>query len=324
MKTKVLIVDRVYKRSQEIFSQANDIEFIVVSKEEEQIAAAVKDNNANAVVLATDKYTGPLYDSLGQKALIARYGVGHDGIEKTKASQNNQYVTITPGVLDNSVAEHTIFLLGALARNIASSNSEIKNNSWKKTTGIELAGKTLSIIGCGAIGRRVAQIASFGLSMKVIAFDIAKLDAEKLKRDYGIQKFTSSLQNAISEADAVSIHLPAIEPTKDFVNPEMLSMMKKCAMLVNTSRGSIVDESALYDALSSGQIAGAAIDVYKKEPYEPQDSEKDLRKLDNIIMTPHLGSSTKDSSDRMAECVLKNIRLWREQDINNMDIVNTK
>jgi phosphoglycerate dehydrogenase-like enzyme len=209
-----------------------------------------------------------------------------------------------------------------MARKIASSSSDIKNGSWNKSTGIELAGKTLAMIGCGAIGRRVAQIAAFGFSMKVVGYDVAKLDAEKLKSECGIQKMASSIDEALGEADAVTIHLPPIEATKDFVNAELLAKMKPSAMLINTSRGSIVDESALYDALSEGTIAGAALDVFKKEPYEPQDASKDLRTLNNVVLTPHLGSSTDDASDKMALCVLANIRLWKEQKYGEMDIVN--
>jgi lactate dehydrogenase-like 2-hydroxyacid dehydrogenase len=322
MKTKVLIVDRVYKRSENIFSQADDMAFIVVGKQEAQVAAMIEQTGAKAVVLATDKYDEPMYDALGEGGLIARYGVGHDGVDKALASANRQLITITPGVLDNAVAEHAMFLLGSLARNIAKSSCQMKQGNWNKSTGVELSGKTLAIIGCGAIGRRVAQIASLGFSMKVIGFDAAPLDAQTLKSRCGIEQLASTIDQAVSDADAVSIHLPPIESTRDFVNAQLLAKMKPSAMLINTSRGSIVDESALFDALSDNQIAGAALDVFKAEPYEPQDETKDLRKLENIILTPHLGSSTDDASDKMALCVLKNIRLWNERKYNEMDIVN--
>ncbi len=321
MKTKVLIVDRIYKRSKNIFDKAADIEFVQVGKEEAQIASAIASQGAGAVVLATEKYTDSLYSAVPKDGLIARYGVGHDGIDKAKAAARGQFVTITPGVLDNSVAEHTIFLLGALAREIAVGDAGLKAGQWGKSTGMELAGKTLAILGCGAIGRKVAKIAAMGLSMNVVAFDVAKLDAQQLKRDCGISELAASMQQAVAKADVVSIHLPAIDATKDFVNAAFLANMKKTALLINTSRGSIVDEQALYDALNEGTIAGAAIDVFKKEPYEPANPDKDLRKLKNIVLTPHLGSSTNEASERMAESVIHNIRSWAAKDYAAMNRV---
>ncbi len=322
MKTKVLIVDRIYKRSKDIFDKAADIEFIQVGKDEADIASAIAANAAAAAVLATEKYTDALYTALPEGGLIARYGVGHDGIDKAKAKARGQYVTITPGVLDNSVAEHTIFLLGALARDIAVDDAALKAGQWAKSTGMELAGKTLAILGCGAIGNKVAKIAAMGLSMRVVAFDVAKLDAGQLKTECGIDELAASWQQAVAQADVVSIHLPAIEATKDFVNAAFLAIMKKTALLINTSRGSIVDENALYEALSEGRIAGAAIDVFKKEPYEPANADKDLRKLKNIVLTPHLGSSTNEASDRMAKSVIHNIRSWVVKDYAAMNRVN--
>ncbi len=322
MKTKVLIVDRIYERSEDMFSSAVDIEFIVVGSGEQEISAKIAETKAKAVVLATEKYTGSLYDTLAEGGLIARYGVGHDGIDKSLATAKRQPVVITPAVLDNSVAEHSVFLAGASLRNIASSDAAIKAGGWTKSTGSELYGKTLAIIGCGAIGKKVAKIASFGFGMNVVAFDVAKLDTTELKDKFGITALTSDYAEAIKDADIVSIHLPALEATKDFVNAEFLSQMKPTATLVNTSRGSIVDEAALYDALKNKTIASAAIDVYKKEPYAAVAEDKDLRSLDNIVMTSHLGSSTKEASERMADCVLKNIRLWLAGDLAKMDIVN--
>lgn len=322
MKTKVLIVDRIYERSKDIFTSAEDIEFIVVGSDEKEISAVIADTGAEAVVLATERYTGSLYDALAEGGLIARYGVGHDGIDKSLATAKKQPVVITPGVLDVSVAEHTVFLMGAALRNICSSDASIKAKKWTKSTGFELYGKTLAIIGCGAIGKKVAKIASFGFGMKVVAFDVAKMDAKELSESFGIASLTSDWQQAIENADVVSIHLPALDSTKDFVNAKFFSKMKPSAILVNTSRGSVVDEAALYDALSNKVISAAALDVYSNEPYVAVSLDKDLRSLENIVMTSHLASSTKEASKRMAEIVLKNIRLWNNGQLDKMDIVN--
>lgn len=322
MKSKVLIVDRVYKRSRDQFDRAEEIEFVSVAKEEAAIAEAIAAEKAAAVVLATDKYVGPLYDALPEKGLIARYGVGHDSIDKQQATAKRQFVTITPGVLDNSVAEHVLFLMGCLARQLATQDAQVKGGVWNKTTGFELAGKTLLVLGCGAIGRSVAAKAGLGLGMTVIGYDVQPLDAAVMKQKYGIVELARSLESALGRADIVSVHLPAIEATKDFVNAALLAQMKPGSCIINTSRGSVLDENALYDALSSGQLGGAGLDVFKNEPYEPQDPGKDLRKLDSVVMTPHLGSSTAEASARMAECVIRNIRCWAQQDWTGMDIVN--
>ncbi len=324
MKTKVLIVERVYKRSRSEFDQADDIEFMPVAKQEPVIAEEIKKHDAPCLVLATDKYEDKLYEALCEGGLIARYGVGHDSIDKRKASEKKQFVTITPGVLDQSVAEHAIFLMGSLARKIPIKDAEIKKDTWHKTKGIELSGRTLLIVGCGAIGSKVAKIASFGFDMNVIAFDVARLDQKKMKKRYGISKIVNQPDESLQKADFVSIHLPSVKQTENFVNTDFISKMKPDAFLVNTARGTVLDENDLYYALSANKIAGAALDVFKNEPYQPQDPEKDLRNLDNIVMTPHLGSSTEEASDRMAELVIKNIRNWRDKKYQNMDIVNTE
>ncbi len=321
-KLNVLIVDSIYKRSENIFSQAADLNFVSVPRDENTISEKITEYNSAAVVLATDQYTQRLYNSLPEQGLIARYGVGHDGIDKNKATDRGQFVTVTPGVLDNSVAEHAIFLAGSLAKKIPMSNALTKNGQWKKTAGFELAGKTILIIGCGAIGKKVAKIASFGFRMKAIGYDIAKLDRKELKNNFGISELVTNIDDALARADVVSVHLPAIEATKNFIGQRVLSKMKNSAIIVNTSRGSIVDENALYDALADKQIAGAGLDVFKKEPYEPQDTGKDLRTLDNTVLTAHLGSSTTEASDKMAEIVIQNIRNWSSKEFRKLNLVN--
>jgi phosphoglycerate dehydrogenase-like enzyme len=321
MKLKVLVEKGIYERSSDDFKKAGDIEFIPAAREESKLADEVTAAAAAAVVLATDKYSGLLYDALPEGALIARYGVGHDGVDKARAAKKGQYVTITPGVLDVSVAEHAIFLMGALARKVAGTDAEIKKGGWLKSSGIELNGKTLLILGCGAIGRRTASIASFGFGMNVIGYDTAELDARVMKQKYGISEVTSSLDQALGLADFVSVHLPSIDATRDFINADFIAGMKPSAFIVNTARGGVLDEIALYDALSEGRLAGAALDVFKKEPYEPADPKRDLRKLDNVVLASHLASSTIEASSRMAQCVIKNIRAWANKDYSSMDIV---
>jgi phosphoglycerate dehydrogenase-like enzyme len=271
--------------------------------------------------LGVESYVGPLYDVLPHGGVVARFGVGHDGIDKIKATQAGIFVTNTPGVLDDSVAEHAIWLMGSLARNICWHNSEMLKSKWQPRLGIELAGKTLLVIGCGKIGSKVAKIASFGFGMHVIGYDVVQLDHEKME-SCGFSEISSSLESVLSQADFVSLHLPSLPQTRHFVQAEFLTAMKSTAYLINTARGPVVDEVALYNALKADKIAGAALDVFENEPYAAVASDKDLRTLPNIVLTPHLGSSTTEACQRMAERVLFNLQACLEKRYNDMDIVN--
>ena len=136
-----------------------------------------------------------------------------------------------------------------------------------------------------------------------------------------IDEFTADFSSAVKNADFVSVHIPDIPSTRDFINFDRLKMMKRSAILVNTARGGVLDENALCEALKSGMIAGAALDVFKTEPYSPQNPEKDLRMLDRIIMTPHIGSSTVEACERMARSALRNIKLAAHGKIKEMNLI---
>jgi lactate dehydrogenase-like 2-hydroxyacid dehydrogenase len=238
-------------------------------------------------------------------------------VDKALARKNNIVVTNTPGVLDISVAEHTIWLMGCLARNVSAMESRFRAGEFLSQTGTELCGKTLGILGFGGIGRRVAAMAHFGLGMKAVAAGRRPLSAlkdqegrrgEQVVSAFGVEEYTNDVESVFRRADVVSIHLPANAETRHFVNAHRLSLMKPGAMLVNTARGIVLDEPALYDALASGRLAGAALDVFENEPYKPASPEKDLRTLKNIVLTPHIGSNTHEANERMARACLKNIQ----------------
>ena len=309
----ILVTEKEYGKSLDVFESVTDFDIQSAPIKEQSLADAVMDKNARAVIIGVDEYSGPLYEALGKTggengAIIARYGVGHDGVDKQLARQHNIVVTNTPGVLDDSVAEHTVWLIGALARQITAHDLNMKSQQWEPSIGMEVQGKKLLIVGCGNIGRKVARIASFGFGMNVIGYDVMPVDAQQMKDDFGISTMAASLDDAISEADIVSIHLPAIESTRHFVSAELHSKMKPEAMLINTSRGSMIDENALYDVIKNSDIAGAAMDVYEQEPYVPVDPERDLRTLSQAVLTPHVGSSTTRACEKMAMCCLKNIK----------------
>ncbi|MHB8901201.1 MAG: NAD(P)-dependent oxidoreductase, partial [Thermoguttaceae bacterium] len=305
---------------EDVFSAAAGVRVEPAGADEAALAAAVRAQGCRAVIVGVHPYRGQLYQSLASVAgeagaLIARFGVGHDSIDKALAAAHGIRVTNTPGVLDQSVAEHTLWLMGALARNVPASDARLRDDQFRGEAGIELGGKLLGIAGCGAIGRRVAAMAHFGLGMRVLAADCRpaeQLECElglpcpELFARWGVDDYTTDTDRVFREADVVSIHLPALPETRNYVNTHRLAQMGRGAMLVNTARGSIVDEAALFDALAAGRIAGAALDVYQQEPYVPADPARDLRQLDNIVLTPHIGSNTREANRRMAEASLAN------------------
>jgi phosphoglycerate dehydrogenase-like enzyme len=319
---KIVVTETEYKKGEAIFtSTSEEIQCIPSPAEEDLLAEKVASSQAKYVIVGINQYRGPLYEALPKGGVIARFGVGHDGIDKEKVRSRSLYCTNTPDVLTHSVAELTISLIMMSARHMADVTQSIKNAQWQQRIGTELKDKTLAIIGCGPIGNRVAQIASFGLNMIVIGNDIRVLDLDMMKLKHGYHKIVSEFAQAVAEADFVSLHMPLKESTKLFLDANRIKMLPDRAWLINTSRGAIVEEIALFKALQSGKIAGAALDVFMHEPYEPVDQKYDLRLLDNVIFTPHIGSTTSEANRRMAERCLKNIKYADRGDYEKMDLV---
>ncbi len=315
--TKVIVTELEYGKAKHVFQKATGFECIPAPAEDSQLAKAVREEQAKYVIVGINKYEKALYEAVPLGGVIARFGVGHDGIDKIQAKAKGIYCTNTPGVLDDSVAECAIGMILTAARHLATCAADNKNSVWKNRVGVELAGKTLAIIGCGNIGRKVAKIAKYGFGMKINGFDVVKP-----KDMSAIDEFSPDFASAVKNADFVSVHIPDIPSTRDFINADRLKMLKPTAVLVNTARGGVLDENAIYDAVKSGLIAGAALDVFKAEPYSPQNPEKDLRTLDGIIMTPHIGSSTVEACERMAGAALRNIELAVHGRFNEMNLLN--
>lgn len=318
----VCITEKEYQKGKQIFDSFDAFDCLSVSCEETILAHSVHQHRAFGVIVGVERYSDLLYQVLPRGGIIARFGVGHEGIDKAKATARGLVVTNTPGALDQSVAEHTMLLLGTLARQIAHCHQAIKTGRWVAVMGTELAGKTLLIIGCGAIGRAVARIAAFGFGIRVIGYDVRPLEARMLCEQCGVQAVFTDLAAALSEADFVSLHLPATAATQHFVNAEFLSKLKPTCALVNTARGLVIDEAALYDALASGRLAGAALDVFENEPYYPVHPDKDLRCLNNVVLTPHIASSTYQACCRMARQCMKNVQAAYEKRYDDLDLVN--
>jgi len=326
MREVVLATEQEFSKGEDVFRSASHGDVRPAPAEEYLLSVAVITQNSRAVIVGAAPYRGPLYEALGKTgrpsgAIIARFGVGHDGINKPLARQNNIMVTNTPGVLDQSVAEHTIWLMGNLARQLSSSEGRLRSGQFTGQTGIEVCGKTLGLIGFGAIARRVAAIAHFGLGMRVLAAgrrSLSEMEEQEglslaqIQARFGVDHYTHEAESVLRQADIVSLHLPANDQTRHFINAQRLALMRPGSILINTARGSLLDESALHDALVAGRLAGAALDVFENEPYAPVSPEKDLRTLQNVVLTPHVGSNTRESNWRMAHACLENISKFFE------------
>ncbi|MCC7495753.1 MAG: hypothetical protein IT204_25605 [Fimbriimonadaceae bacterium] len=334
MPETVLVSAQEYVKGEAVFEAATDCQVRPAPGSEADLAAIVRETGARAVIVGVTRYEGPLYHALatnaaGRGGLIARFGVGHESVDKALAAEHGLLVTNTPGVLDQSVAELTIGLLIALARHVGRGHHGLVGGRWDPVTGIELAGCTLGLVGCGPIARRVAGIASRGLGMRVLASGrscgeelaaAAGQPLDELLAGWGVDRYTTDVDELLAASDAVSLHLPG--SAVGFLDASRLARLQPTALLINTARGSVVDELALYRALVAERLAGAAIDVYGVEPYRPADPRHDLRTLSNVLLTPHIGSNTAACNARMAAAALRNVRFFlagRLADLNRVE-----
>jgi phosphoglycerate dehydrogenase-like enzyme len=314
----VLVTETEFKRAPEVFSSA-PIQCIAVAGDEPTLSHEVKQRGARHVIVGSVKYTGAIYDALGHGGVIARFGVGHDGIDKDKATAAGVLCTNTPGVLDQSVAELAILLILAAARRLASLDAEMRAGAWNLgPSGIELRGKALAIIGGGRIGQATARIASQGFGMRTIGFRRTERPGDAAAFDAMALDFAS----AVRDADFVSLHINAEPANQHFLNRTRLSLIPPRSWLINTARGSVVDENALYDALAEKRLAGAALDVFDREPYGPADPSRDLRTLPNVVLAPHVGSHTREANRGMAERALQNVMHAEAGNFASMDLLN--
>jgi len=321
---RIAVTELEFRKAEPLFARAaqDGCECFCAPADEPALAAAIRARGIRHVIIGVEKYSGELYQALNTGGVIARFGVGHDGVDKAQATARGLLCTNTPGALDDSVAEHTVNLLFAAARQTITQAAQLRAGQWLPRMGTELSGKTLAVIGCGPIGRRVAQVAARGLGMKVVGCEVADLDVAWLQREFGFATVVRDFAAAVGGADFVSLHIPSVPQTRHFISHQRLGLLGAGCWLVNTGRGALVDESGLFDALAAGKLAGAALDVFEREPYVPVSPEKDLRTLPNVIMTPHISSSTREACDRMASRALRNIQLAEAGKHTEMDLLN--
>lgn len=289
----------------ERISAESDFHFIPVAEDETSLAVAIREQQVRGFIADIHPYTGELYQALPQGGVIARFGVGHDSVDKHQATSNGLWVANTPGVLDNAVAEHAVWMVGALARQVHHAHGSTVAGQWKPATGIEVRGRKITILGCGRIGRALSAKLHHGMGMRVTGYDI--MENPDFSAADGIDHYTTSLDEALMDADFVLTLLPVLKSTQHIANATFFEKMKPGARFINSARGALVCEDDLFDALQSGQLAAAALDVFEAEPYRPQDAAKDLRTLSNILLTPHIGSNTEESNAGMAEHATRNV-----------------
>ena len=255
--------------------------------------------------LLTDQIDMEVFNAAQSIKIVANYAIGFNNIDIAEAKKRGVFVTNTPGGGADRVAEHTWGLILALTCKIVEGDTFLRAGKYKGWDpmifhGAKLSGKTLGIIGTGKIGADVARKAARGFEMKVIYYDIVR--NEKLESDFGAV-FKPTPDEVLKAADVVSIHVPLTKETTHLINKERLAMMKPTAFIVNTSRGPVIDEVALVDALKQRKIAGAGLDVFEHEPK----LAKGLSKLANIVITPHIASATKEARLDMARMAAENI-----------------
>lgn len=249
------------------------------------------------IVRSRTKLTKEMIEKATRCKIIARVGVGLDNIDVDAATKKEiRVINAVEGAM-NAVAELVLGLMLSLSREIPRADREIRNGKWlkKELMGTELSGKYLGIVGLGNVGKRLAKHAR-ALNMNIIGYDVIPIP-DDFVREVGLIK--ADLETLLSSADYISFHVPFTNDTYHLVNSQRLGKMKKTAYLINTSRGEIIDEEALYSALKEGKIAGAALDVFEKEPA----TGNKLATLPNVICTPHIGAQTREAQSLAANVI---------------------
>lgn len=297
---KVLVCDSIDKSGIESLKNSGLLVDYRPEINEQEILSTVG-NYEVIVVRSRTKITKDVIAAASKAKIIARVGVGLDNIDAKAAESRNIRVINAPEAALNAVSELAVGLMLALARSIPRADSETKNGNWikKELMGWELKGKYLGIVGVGNIGRNIGRIAK-AMRMNLIGYDIIPINQDYI-REVGL--VVTDLNTLLESADFVTCHVPLTPETKHMFNSERFSRMKPSSYIINTSRGEIIDEGSLYDALKTGKIAGAALDVYEVEP----PTNKLLVSLPNIICTPHIGAQTREGQQLAAIVIAEKI-----------------
>jgi len=270
-----------------------------------------KATDADALVsLLSDKIDAEVFDATPKLKIVTQFAVGYDNIDLKEATKRGIYVTNTPGVLTETTADFAWALLMAIARRVVEADKYVRSRKWKvgwhpnMLSGRDIYGATIGIVGAGRIGSAVARRAK-GFNMKILYYDV--ISRPELEKELDARRV--DLDTLFRESDFVSVHVPLMKATHHLIGAEKLKLMKKTAYLINNSRGPVIDERVLYKALKKRKIAGAALDVFEREP-TPTDNP--LLKLDNVVVAPHISSASYETRAKMAEIVAENLVVFFE------------
>lgn len=300
VKPKVYVTRQLFDEAMEFLEHHTDVEVfegVDNAIPRELLLSKVRDVDG-LLPLLTDTIDSEVMDAGKNLKVISNYAVGYNNIDVETATKRGIYVTNTPGILTDTTADCAFALLMAAARRISEADRHVRAGKWvhawgpRMFIGTDVNGKTLGIVGLGRIGTAIAKRAK-GFEMKLIYSDVNRRRDLEDELDISYRSY----KDVLSEADFLTIHVPLTEATHHMIGEEQLSTMKKTAYLINTSRGPVVDEDALYKALRDGVIAGAGLDVFEEEPIDPTSP---LLRLDNVILTPHIASASRETRTKMA------------------------
>ncbi len=313
MSFKILITDDLSPQGLAKLEEADDVTFdVVTGLSQEELAQRIPDYDG-LIVRSSVKVTQAVLKAADNLKVVGRAGVGVDNIDVPAASMQGIIVMNTPGANTIATAEHTIALLLALCRNVPQAYSRLKQGEWdrKHYLGVQLYRKIMGVIGMGRIGTRVAlRCQAFG--MEVLVYDPYLSD--EIAHDLKVKPV--SLEELFTQSDFITLHAALTPDTQGLIDEAAIAIMKKGVRIINTARGALIDEAALIEGVKSGQVAGAALDVFTQEPLAP---ESPLLKLDNIIVTPHLAASTVEAQrDVSTQIVVQMLEALREHDFRNV------
>ena len=300
MNQSVLICDQVNPILNEILEKNG----LQITYEPEITPEQIEEKIGNfevVIVRSRTKITKEMIEKTDKCKIIARVGVGLDNIDQVAAKEKNiRVINAVEGAM-NAVGELVIGLMLSLAREIPRADREVRNGNWikKELMGTELRGKYLGIVGLGNIGKRLGRLAK-ALNMNIIGYDVVPID-EEFSKEVGLMK--ADLGTLLASSDYISLHVPLLDSTKHLINAEKMDTMKNTSRIINTSRGGVIDEDALYEYLKDGKLGGAALDVFEVEPA----TSNKLASLPNFISTPHMGAQTKEAQSLAANVIAEKI-----------------
>ena len=314
---KVLIIKNVHKSGIQLLSNNKDFSYEIIENiETDFLKSKLKD--CEAISLRTSKFTKELIESAPKLKIISRHGVGYDNVDLNAAKKKKIIIAITSNSLAATVAEHVFFMMLNISRGLGAYDKSVKEGNFSSRKNLalskELWKKSILIVGFGRIGKNLIK-KCIGFEMNVLVYD-PYVDGKIINALGG--KKINNFYEVIKEMDYVSIHMPLTEKSKNLINIKVLNAMKKSSIIINTSRGGIINEVDLNEALNKGMIFGAGLDVFEKEP---PDSNNPLLKNKRVFLSPHTSTFTEECTERMGQETIQNIIDFFENKLHENKIV---